>query len=369
MNELGPRIRQYGCYGWNEIHAARRKIGEHKQQSEEWKQETKLQNKKQQGGNGRDRTVNVSASRERLYKIASITGKGLGFNATSEIPKGTRILMEVPLFKTPGTTKDTQSAETIVLREIKRLTRDQQRAYFALQNVQGRKCTPVLGIAIMNVLPLGDSDIRGLFYKASRIDHSCQPNAQHTWNSDLGFLTVHALFDTEADREINISYISGISLGYVERRRHLVNTFSFTGACELCSLPLFARATSDYKLDQIRSIIEDEDAAINVVQVLQHPVKTFSQVHRLRKLQEVEGICDIRIAQAYFTAFQIAAVLGDKARANVFAERAYAARRMFSGDDNPTTIEFKHLARQPVNHPMYGMTASCYNDNWEAPQG
>lgn len=124
INELGPRIRQYGCYGWNEIHAARRKIGEHKQQSEEWKQETKLQNKKQQGGNGRDRTVNVSASRERLYKIASITGKGLGFNATSEIPKGTRILMEVPLFKTPGTTKDTQSAETIVLREIKRLTRD-----------------------------------------------------------------------------------------------------------------------------------------------------------------------------------------------------------------------------------------------------
>lgn len=101
------------------------------------------------------------------------------------------------------------------------------------------------------MLPLGGSNHGRLFLEASRINHSCQPNAQHAWNNDLGHLTIHALRDIEADREITISYISGVSPGFVERQRHLMNAFSFTCVCELCSLPLLARAGSDYRLDQI----------------------------------------------------------------------------------------------------------------------
>jgi hypothetical protein len=62
-------------------------------------------------------------------------------------------------------------------------------------------------------------------------------------------------------------------------------------------------------------------------------------------------------------------VVGDKARAKVFAERAYAALKVLAGDDNPTTIEFKHLARQPVDYHLYGKRMKCYDDSWEAPQG
>jgi hypothetical protein len=51
MNEFGPYIRR--CYNWNEIHAARKKIGEHKQQAEEREQEeTKIPDEVQQGGDG-----------------------------------------------------------------------------------------------------------------------------------------------------------------------------------------------------------------------------------------------------------------------------------------------------------------------------
>ena len=75
-----------------------------------------------------------------------------------------------------------------------------------------------------------------------------------------------------------------------------MNVFSFACACELCSLPLIARTESDYRLDQIWSISEDEGAATNLDQVLEHPAESFSQVHRLFELLEEEGICDIRIA-------------------------------------------------------------------------
>ena len=42
-----------------------------------------------------------------------------------------------------------------------------------------------------------------------------------------------------------------------------------------------------------------------------------------------------------FNAFQIAAVIEDKARAKVFAKRAYAARKVLAGNDNLTTVAFK----------------------------
>ncbi|RDW64625.1 hypothetical protein BP6252_10276 [Coleophoma cylindrospora] len=155
----------------------------------------------------------------------------------------------------------------------------------------------------------------------------------------------------------------------MERQRHLMDTFSFTCVCELCSLPLLERISSDYRLDQIRSIDEDEGAATDVSQVLERPAESLSQVHRLFELLEEEGICDIRIARACFNAFQIAAVVGDKARAKVFAERAYVARKVLSGDDNPTTIAFKHFAQRPVDHPLYGERFSCWDDSWEAPPG
>jgi hypothetical protein len=369
MNEFGPHIRHYGCYNWNEIHAARKKIGEHKQQAEEREQEEiKTQDEVQQGDDGTDRMTDVPASRDGLYTIKPITGKGLGFVAASKISKGARILLEVPLFKTPDSSENIGSAEIMVLREVRSLTKDQQRAFFALQNVQGRKCTPILGIAITNMLPLGASNSGGLFLEASRINHSCQPNAQHAWNDNLGHLTIHALRDIEADREITISYISGVSPGYAERQRRLMDAFSFGCACELCSLPLTARTESDYRLDQIRSIDEDEGAATDLDQVLERPAKSLSQVHRLFELLEEEGICDIRISRACFNAFQIAAIVGDKARAKVFAERAYAARKVLAGDDNPMTIEFKHLTKQPVDYHLFGKRFHCYDDNWEAPR-
>jgi hypothetical protein len=72
MNEFGPRIRHHGCYNWNEIHAARKKIGEHKQQAEEQEQEQeeiKTEDEVQQGDDGTDRMTDVPASRD---------GKGYG---------------------------------------------------------------------------------------------------------------------------------------------------------------------------------------------------------------------------------------------------------------------------------------------------
>jgi hypothetical protein len=41
------------------------------------------------------------------------------------------------------------------------------------------------------MLPLGGSNSGGMFLEASRINHPCQPNTQHTLNDERGHLTVH----------------------------------------------------------------------------------------------------------------------------------------------------------------------------------
>jgi hypothetical protein len=142
----------------------------------------------------------------------------------------------------------------------------------------------------------------------------------------------------------------------------LMNTFSFACTCERCSLPLLARASSNHRLDQIRFVNEDEGAAPNLDEVLECTPKSFSQVHRLFELLK-EGICDIKIARTWFNAFQIAAMVGGKGRAKAFAERAYAARKVLAGDDNPTTIEFKHLANHLVDYCLYDKRMKCYDNS------
>jgi hypothetical protein len=67
----------------------------------------------------------MPASHDRLYIFKPVTGGGLGFVARFKISKGTRILLEVPLFKTSGSA----DAKIIVLQEVKSLMVDQQRAF------------------------------------------------------------------------------------------------------------------------------------------------------------------------------------------------------------------------------------------------
>jgi hypothetical protein len=119
----------------------RRKIREHKQPDEGEQGETNIQDEVQQGGDGTDRMADVPASHDGLYTIKPITGKGLGFIAASKISKGTRILLEVPLFKTPDSTKDIGSAEIIVLQEVKSLTKDQQLCNYLVRLLRNRNNT------------------------------------------------------------------------------------------------------------------------------------------------------------------------------------------------------------------------------------
>ena len=343
-------IRRNGCYNYTEIQAALNRPG---QASSQGTGPAALPLR------GHEESVNGIISLDvsvdsQSYEIKQIPGKGQGMIATSDIPKGARIVLDAPVFWLPNSMETTGAAERAVIHKVKSLSREQQREFFTLHNAHKGECSPLLGIARTNMLPLA-GDNGGLFLKASRINHACRPNAQNAWNDDGGFLTIHALRDIDAGSEITISYTSGVPMAYTERRRHLREAFSFVCACELCSLPKHARIRSE---DQLRRIISLENQLhsdeLNPQQIGDCAVPMLRLARRLVELLKEEEINDMSFSRVCFTTFQIFAIVGDKARAKVFAERAYAARKVNSGEDHPMTVNLKRLAERPVEHPLYG---------------
>ncbi|KAG9494754.1 hypothetical protein J7337_013893 [Fusarium musae] len=373
MNETGDE-RQYGYYDWRTINDTSKKLKEQRDLIDfmDEGRETTLhhsassqctsgvpripsQGSKQDGSSsqparndyfspssplGTDATKNA-------YVIRPVQGKGQGLFATSKIHKGTRILSEAPIFKIPRDEPDIEVVDHAIIRALKILDRDHQRAFFGLHNAYGKSHTPFLGIARTNALPLG-SEARevGIFLDASRCNHSCQANAQNTWNASIGCLTIHALRDIEEGQEITISYL-GRRMEFAERQVFLKAKFFFDCSCDLCTLSLVQREKSDLRLRKIQFIDDslgestsDYDTGLYLAHTLLH-------------LLEEEGICDAGVPRVYYDAFQMAIANGDEARAKIFAERAYAARVLIEGDDNPDTAKLRTLTERPSQHPLY----------------
>ncbi|KAK3669538.1 hypothetical protein LTR78_010592 [Recurvomyces mirabilis] len=282
----------------------------------------------------------------RQYAVRPVHSKGQGLVAMSKIRKGTRILAEAPILKVPRHASDLQAVSSIIVKQLRTLSRDQQTAFFELHNAHGKRHDPPLGIMKTNVPPLGsDSYEGGLFLTASRINHSCRNNAQNTWNEKIGCITIHAVKDIEEGQEVPITYL-GQAAPYAERQRSLRNKFFFDCKCELCSLPQVKREESDGR----QQMIQDIDESIGSSAFGGGIEIGLKSVRVLLELLDQEGITDTSIPRAYYDAFQIAIAHGDKARAKVFAERAYAARVIAEGDDSPETTKLKRLVKRPTEH-------------------
>lgn len=295
----------------------------------------------------------------RLYTIRAIAGKGKGLVAMTKIVKGSRILSEAPIFILPRDNADIKELETIVANEVKGLDKDQQRTFFDLTNIYGDSHSQSLGIARTNVLPLG-SNARsgGLFLESSRTNHSCRHNAQNTWNESIGCLTIHALRDIEEGQEFTISYLASTP-EYAERQRSLREKFKFDCNCELCSLPPPQREESDIRLRKLEAI----DSTIGMFfydDADLEPDAALNLLYTMFSLFDEEGIWDARIARAYNDAYQIAVEGEDEARARIFAERGYNARRLIEGDDSPVTLKMKRRAEEISAQIPQGMSEAQF---------
>jgi len=77
----------------------------------------------------------------------------------------------------------------------------------------------------------------GLYQYASRINHSCTPNAYHEWDEEISKKLIFANFDIKAGDELFIPYVKdeGCYIRQI-RQAELIEKFFFECRCIACSL-------------------------------------------------------------------------------------------------------------------------------------
>ena len=100
-------------------------------------------------------------------------------------------------------------------------------------------------------------DTSGIFMTASRINHSCLPNAHHCWNPTLEQLTVQAVRDIKQGEELEIAYID-VACRPQDIRQGELNRYCFVCSCVACSDTPFGR-DSNKRRKKLMSLDEDID--------------------------------------------------------------------------------------------------------------
>ncbi|KAG8165048.1 hypothetical protein KVR01_005323 [Diaporthe batatas] len=180
------------------------------------------------------------------------------------MPAGTRILSETPLITVPGAHKDRSLAENVaaVCKEVIRVNID---THYDLFDFSRRlKCDQQIIEAVENffkqpmpahllswsvksfskifafyqghAVDLPGKDASALFYRYSRINHSCSPNAQAYYDPAKQRHQVQLVRDVKAGDQIFVSYISGTE--FPRELRHaniLLDGHKFVCDCTLCN--------------------------------------------------------------------------------------------------------------------------------------
>ncbi|KAG0274581.1 hypothetical protein BGZ96_004191 [Linnemannia gamsii] len=167
---------------------------------------------------------------ENMYIVRDVLDKGRGMFATQDIKRGTCVISESPLvFVGSNILKNLQA--------INALSKKNKKSFFALSNIYTDDELPQeIGIIKTNALPLGkeSNEAAAVYRVISRINHSCAPNVQHSWNSITQMEYIYAIKDITAGSEILTTYVAPLTTREA-RQKTLKKSFRFTCQCRFCA--------------------------------------------------------------------------------------------------------------------------------------
>ena len=237
------------------------------------------------------------------FGIRNVANHGQGFFARGHIPRGALILEEEALFSI-NNVSDPMTAQNII--DIQNAA--QQHPSFnqlfcpiQLQHLPERRFE-------VNNFEMGASNqqgnyTQGVFFKATRINHSCVPNAYFAWNSVLNRLTVYAIMNISHNSEIFVNYRRNDAYENVQvRRLNLQTTYHFNCNCDACHGTRTFGQASRQRRTEMRTLKNRIDS--------HQPPTSWRQ--RLRQLEDFQELREkLRIEGLVFP--QLAWALGQEA--------------------------------------------------------
>lgn len=258
------------------------------------------------------------------FEVRIASHKGLGLFATQSIKRGTRLLAEEPLIVVSE-----QQDVTHIWKELKKLTPEQHNAMSALhyepstldtrlaakiqsrlttrQQYSGRSLHAAVedekklhAIFESNALPMGrdSKNKRGLFLKASRINHSCTPNVHVDYNPTISMLTVHATRDINENEELHYSYIPHICKSPAQRDKGL-RFWRFSCDCAACEgRAVEAMEKRRRKIEQLFTGLANYDSGVMISSTPKGPAEALKSAEEAVSLLRQHGCEDMELASA-----------------------------------------------------------------------
>jgi len=300
-----------------------------------------------------------------LWRLDTIPGKGKALFATEDIAPGTLILSEPPIITTDCITS-MDTVEKDIARNLRTKDKDSQRAYLSLHNnFPSEKKSILSNIIRSNGYPLGpSSEVGGVFLNIARLNHSCRPNAKHSWNKNSKQQSVYALRNISAGDEITLSYLEGGASK--ERQESLLQNFQFRCKCDLCSLPARELKASDARILRAKAL---DNTIGNWDSARYSPKKVLANVRKLLEIYREEGIDDDRLANLYWDAFQVVIMHGDQARASECARHYVDLKVLSEGPDSANVEEVQPYISKPATHKNFGETKDWETAVEDVPTG
>lgn len=299
-----------------------------------------------------------------MFDVRKVHGKGKGLFATQFIPKGTCLLSETPAITVP-ICPSTNDVETLWL-DVTNLPDDQRQDFESLSNCHPYEnvFTQYMSIVRTNCFSTYE-DRASVCLDASRINHGCDANAQHTWNDKLCRIMVHALRDIAEDEEITTNYI-GREHTRQERQTQLKEIYKFECSCQLCSLPSVLSEAADRKVLRARKLWDYFQMEDGQTRHLSNPLQRLWRLEEITRHRSELGSCT-QMHDAYVEASALALAHSDLARGKDFLEKAYNFYVLEHGDDDDLAPTLRARLHSLASSDCYGQSTRWQTGEADVP--
>jgi hypothetical protein len=285
-------------------------------------------------------------SASQLFELRKTPDKGFGLFATASIPLGELITCEEPLLRITGEAVHSVWGAYCRLNDAQKLAFDSLHGYQA-ENLDFEKAARTMlidrndesmdeddieelvteSVRVMKIFSVNNFNLPphdlAVFATFSRLNHSCVPNAHHSYNPILKRTTVFAVKDIAPGEELCITYLGGRGHYWTRPQRIelLRSNYGFTCKCSACS---DRTGVSNSRREQMASIAWGLEEFKNRTKQMNQYIPAnrldaFKQAEDLISVMLEEGVVTIELSKAYHEASMHALALKDYSKALEYA--------------------------------------------------
>lgn len=208
------------------------------------------------------------------------------------------------------------------------------------------KCSTVATLA--DTWLLSYSLRSGIFPLASRLNHSCTPNAEPTFSTRLNTLSVRALQPVDQDAELTISYLGPrLLLPAQERQAWLLRSFGFLCECEACTVEFDVA-------DQLRAAIATLKVQVDRTFTTDPSAAFEASLGLLKATRKAKLVVEHAFALATLSQLLILWGAGGSALCEAYVKQTTEAMRVCRGE-NDDWARWVKWEGKTAEHPRNGV--------------